>query len=236
MTVYPQLPLALALKDSATFDSFVAGANVQALTHLQRLVGDPWQPGTYLWGVAGVGKSHLLQAVCHAAGEKRRAAAYLPLQASERIPPQALDGMETLDVICIDDIQAIAAQPDWAVALLHLFERVRAGDCAIVITGNALPAELGLEFPQLSSRLAEGWTFHLQPLADADIEQALQLRAARRGLTLPEATSRYLIRRCKRDMHCLVAALDRLDRASLAAQRKLSATFARHVLDQTDPP
>jgi len=60
---------------------------------------------------------------------------------------------------------------------------------------------------------------------------ALRLRAAARGFELPVGTARYLLRRCPREAPSLFALLDRLDRASLAARRRLTVPFVRQLLD-----
>jgi hypothetical protein len=59
---------------------------------------------------------------------------------------------------------------------------------------------------------------------------ALRLRAAGRGLDLPEDTALYLLRRFPRDMHALGRLLDEMDVASLTAQRRLTVPFVRAIL------
>ncbi len=225
-----QLPLNLSLRDSATFDSYVAGPNAQAVDYLHRLAGHGWEPGVYLWGAPGSGKSHLLQAVCHAAGAVGAAAVYLPMELADRFPSEALNGLEHLSRICIDDIEAIAGRRDWEIALVHLIDRVHAAGGGLVVTGNAAPPALGLELPQLASRLAGGLTLQLQILAEADKLQALQWRAARRGLTLTMEAGRYLVRHYGQDMNRLFTALETVDQASLVAQRRLTIPVLRDVL------
>ena len=225
-----QLPLNLSLKDSATFESYVPGANEQAVTYLRRLTDSAWEPGVYLWGSAGTGKSHLLQAVCHAASAAGTAAIYLPMQLADQFPCEALNGMENVSQVCIDDIQAIAGRRDWETALVHLIDRIHAAGGRLVMAGNAAPAALGLDLPPLRSRLSGGLTLLLKPLDEADKLQALQWRAARRGLELTVEAGRYLVRHYGRDMGVLCAALDLIDQASLAARRRLTIPFMRTIL------
>ncbi|MGW8310551.1 MAG: HdaA/DnaA family protein, partial [Thiogranum sp.] len=56
-------------------------------------------------------------------------------------------------------------------------------------------------------------------------------RAEQRGFELPEDTGRYLLRRLPRDLPALMKLLERLDTASLAAQRKLTVPFVKSVLE-----
>jgi DnaA family protein len=62
--------------------------------------------------------------------------------------------------------------------------------------------------------------------------QALQQRAARRGLTLSTEAGRYLVRHYGRNTNILFTALETLDQASMAAQRKLTIPFMRATLSQ----
>ena len=70
-----QLPLGVRLRDDATFANFYPGANAAALGYVERLCSPDagWSDELiYLWGMPGVGRSHLLQAACnHIVGETR---------------------------------------------------------------------------------------------------------------------------------------------------------------------
>ena len=60
--------------------------------------------------------------------------------------------------------------------------------------------------------------------------EVLRQRARRRGWALEEPALEWLLRRVGRDLGGLTALLDRLDRASLAAQRRITVPFLRQVL------
>jgi DnaA family protein len=59
------------------------------------------------------------------------------------------------------------------------------------------------------------------------------LRAKHRGLTLPDEVINYLLVRENRDMNNLYQLLDRLDKASLAARRKLTIPFIKKILEKS---
>ena len=71
----------------------------------------------------------------------------------------------------------------------------------------------------------------LDPLDDESRAELLRDRAQRRGLVLEEATIDWMLSRTDRNLTSLVALLDRLDRESLAAQRKITVPFLRQVME-----
>ncbi len=225
-----QLPLGLQLKASARFSNFIAGPNAELVAQLQRTATGEGEPFFLCWGGRGFGKTHLLQAGCHLAADRARGVAYLSLRDSADLQPVLLEGWEHYPLVCLDDIDAIAGQPDWEEALFHLYNRIRAQGGCLAVSAAAAPAGLPLSLPDLVSRLGWGLIYQIQALNDEQRLQALQLRARQRGCEIPDETGRYLMRRIPRDMTDLFDVLDRLDQASLVAQRKLTVPFVKSVL------
>jgi DnaA-homolog protein len=225
-----QLPLGLTLKDSATFANFIAGPHSQAVLALQACAQGRGEAFIYLAGAAGTGKTHLLQAACHAAAQRGGTVAYLPLQRAAEFDTGMLEGLERMALVCLDDVQAVAGQADWEQALFVLFNRLRDNDGRLIVSATNKPSQLGLTLADLASRLGWGVTYVLQGLDDADKLQALRLRAQARGFELPDDVGRYLLLRLPRDMHALFAVLDQLDYASLVAQRRLTVPFIKSIL------
>ncbi len=224
--VEQQLTLRIGLRDSATFANFFAGDNAAALHLLQQAT----ETFVYLWGGRGSGCSHLLQAACHAETARGGSPAYLPLADMAQAGGELLEGLEQMSLVCLDDIQAVIGDAAWEEALFHLYNRVRDAGGHLLAAADASPAALGVALADLRSRLAWGPVFQLQPLDDAGKLAALQLRARARGMELNEEVGTYLLRRAPRDMHALFELLERLDQASLAAQRRLTIPFVRDLI------
>jgi DnaA family protein len=225
-----QIPLQISLRDDATFDNFHVGGNAAVVHSLQLMVETAADPFIYIWGRAGSGKTHLLQAVCHEAGRHGLGVGYLSLAGHASLPLDALNGLEQLALVCIDDVHSVAGSPPWETGLFDLYNRVRDARGRMVVAGEASPAGSGFDLVDLASRLAWGPVFHLQELDDAGKRQALFQRAAARGVDMPEEVANYLISRCPRDMDSLFRLLDRLDEASLSAQRRLTIPFVRELI------
>jgi DnaA-homolog protein len=82
------------------------------------------------------------------------------------------------------------------------------------------------------SRAASCVVYQLRELDDQGRIEALRLRAAQRGLQLPQETSEYLLKRMPRDLPSLLQILDTLDEASLVEQRRLTIPFIRDELEK----
>ncbi|WP_136064010.1 DnaA regulatory inactivator Hda [Modicisalibacter radicis] len=225
-----QLPLGVGLRDDATFGNFLPGDNAALVAKLRAQLDDDGEAFIYLWGAPGSGRSHLLQAACHEASARDRRALYLPLDDLGHFPPHMLEEIERLDLVVIDDLDTVVGRKRWEEGLFHGFNRLRDAGKRLVIAASAAPRQLDIQLPDLASRLSWGMTFHLQRLDDVQRFEALQLRARSRGMQLPDEVARYILHRGPRQLNELFATLERLDRASLSAQRKLTIPFVKQAL------
>jgi len=227
-----QLPLAIRLSERLDFSLFVAGENSECCRRLQSLAtGEATQ--VYLWGGSGAGKTHLLQATCQLADEAGRRSVYLPLRELGAHEPGLLEGLEEFDLIALDDLQSVAGDPDWEQALFALYNGARDAGRAVLIAADSSPRGVVLQLADLASRLGWGEVYRLQQLTDDDKARALMQRAEARGIELPMEVSNYLLRRTVRNMAGLMAWLDHLDTAQLAAQRRLSIPFVKVLLEES---
>lgn len=225
-----QLPLGISLAPGATFAAYFAGPNTFAVDLLRAMARGGSEAQAFLAGDPGLGKSHLLQATCRAAAEHGSRAAYLPLDGEIGARPEALDGLEGLDLACIDAVGTVAGRPDWERALFSLINRARGNGCRLVFAAGAVPGALGLDLPDLASRLAWGPVLRLEALSDEQKRRALTERARTLGLDLPPTVAAYLTHHFPRDLAGQLERLGRLDRASLAAGRRLTVPFVKQVL------
>lgn len=219
-----QLPLGVQLAESASFDSYFAGPNLEAV---RALTGEA--PLVLLYGPPGSGKSHLLQALLRDA-PPGLTCAYLPLRLlAAETPAEATEGLEDADLVCVDDAEIALGQPGWGETLLRLIDARRAHGLRTVLTAAAAPDRLeGLR--DLRTRLSAGAVYGLKPLDDAQRAEFLRARAKARGLELPPDAAAYLLARLPRDAGSLIRALEGLDAALLTAQRRLTLAFVQQWL------
>ncbi|GIX21752.1 MAG: DnaA regulatory inactivator Hda [Gammaproteobacteria bacterium] len=223
-----QLPLAIRFPEAADFAAFEPGANRLLVELLQAAAAGGGERQLYLWGEAGVGKTHLLQAACRAAAA-RGPAAWLPAAEALRVGPDCLHGWESAVLLAVDEVERLAGDAAWERALFDLINRARAAGTRLLFAGRRAPAAVAWGLPDLASRLAWGPVFRVQPLDDTGKLAVLQRRARRRGFELSAEVGRYLLSRLPRDLPTLCAGLDALDRASLAEQRRLTIPFVKKV-------
>lgn len=187
-----QLSLPLYLPDDETFASFYPGENPSLLAAIQSAVHQPHGSYIYFWSREGGGRSHLLHAACAELSQQGEAVGYVPLDKRAYFIPEVLEGMEQLALVCIDNIECIAGDEQWEMAMFNLYNRiVETGRTRLLITGDRPPRQLNLGLPDLASRLDWGQIYKLQPLSDDEKLQALQLRAKLRGFELPEDVGRF---------------------------------------------
>jgi DnaA family protein len=217
-----QLPLEIVAEAPRTFENFMAGANALAVDHLAALA--PGAAPVYLWGPAGAGKSHLLQAA--AARAQASGARVASFGAGDALPWPEPEGCA---LALLDDVDRYDAGQQRAA--FALFVEAATHGLAIVAAGAAPPVDLPLR-EDLRTRLGWGHVFALQPLDEAAVRAALRREADRRGVFLSDEVMDYLLTRFARDLKHLMAQLDRLDVYALTHQRAITVPLVRRMIDE----
>jgi len=228
----PQLPLQLTFNEQLGFEQYHPGRNREVIAQLRQLCLGEGEPFVYLWGEGGTGKSHLLQACCRLAHRQGSAALYLPLTQWCGHSPELLQGLENLELVCLDDVEAVAGMDAWEEGLFHCFNQLRENGTRLVVAAGCSPGGLPIRLRDLRTRLAWGLTLQLHPLDDRDKLAALQLRARQLGLELTPQVGKFLLSRFPRDLPSLWRLLDQLDQATLAAKRRLTIPFLKQYLEE----
>ena len=219
--MFKQLSFSKLIPEQKDLTDFHWGDNSLLQFHLKKVLNSSDDKFIYLWGAPGCGKSHLLQTLCHQY-DTLLSSIYLPLELANELTPFALENLESQHIVTIDDIHLIKQNSAWEEGLFHLFNRIRdAKKTLLVISGNQPPSQLGLQLPDLTSRLQWGLTWHLKALQDADKIDILTQAAAKKGFILPSTVVQYLLTHHNRNLNYLMHLLDYLDKASLEAQRKI---------------
>lgn len=220
-----QLTFELAEAPPATFATFVAGPNAEAVQALVRLARhDARETGLVLWGAGGAGKTHLLKAAVALALEQGRDARFFDDPSLFDDGPPGHDAFVAIDGI---DRAGEASQR----RLFTLYNALAANGGQLVAAAGVPPARMTLR-DDLRTRLGWGLVIELLPLSDADKPKALEVFALARGFRLAPDAIAYLLAHGRRDMASLVRTLTALDRHSLALQRPITVPLIREWLQR----
>lgn len=225
-----QLPLAVSLASQKSLQNFVSGDNAELLERLTQMLDSEHSEGVlYLWGESGSGKSHLLQALAH--DYRGGQAIYLSGQELLHMEPQVLEGLESMGLVCIDELEALLGQRDWEEALFDLYNRLFDAGVHLVVAAQQNYQALDFKLEDLRSRLSWGFTFQLHGLDDVAMVQLMQTRARDLGWQLDDAVAQFILKRCPRDADSVSRLVEFLDQASLQSKRKVSIPMVRQWLD-----
>jgi DnaA family protein len=225
-----QLILDLLPPSPPSLENFVAGQNAAALDALAHC-----SPGRaiYLWGAPGAGRTHLLRARGGAPGSlyagPGEQAGQLMAVATADTPPYRLVAIDNIELM--DD----AGQA----ALFALYNRWREVAStqeafALVLAGDRAPLAMPLR-EDLRTRLGWDLVYRLELLSDDERAQALETRAAERGLRLAPEVVSWILTHYSRDMRLLSALLDALDRYSIEKKRAITLPLLKDLLASGRP-
>ncbi|MCY4477232.1 MAG: DnaA/Hda family protein [Gammaproteobacteria bacterium] len=223
-----QLQLDVSREDPCVFENFYNGANADVVTALRSLISRDGVPPFWLWGAPATGKTHLLLAAVRAASDQGLTSAYLPAHAGFK--PDALDALRNIELLCIDDADRIAGAPQVEEAMGGLCRELERRGSRLVLAAASTPAGAGFERDDMRTRLASGQIWKLQPLTDEERLEAVQLRVRSRGIKLPAATARFLMRRVRRNPSDVFSLVDQLAALAASRSKQLTVPFVRLAL------
>lgn len=219
-----QLALGIGPAPDPRLDNYVVGPNAATL----RALAEGPRPGApiYLWGPAGVGKSHLLRA--QAFEVEARGASAVVFDAQSPLPWHA---DEHGALVVLDGCEAFDAERQHAAFALFVQPTV-----AVLAAGRLPPVDLPVR-EDLRTRLGGGLVCQLHPPAEADVRVALKREAERRGMALTDEVLGFLLVRFERDLGSLMRWLVALDAYSVQEQRAVTVPLVKRLLaEQGLPP
>ncbi len=229
-----QRTLQFELPGEKNFGNFFPASNSEILDHLQRFVTEKNELQIYLWGDAGLGKSHLLQACCHLAHQHDQTAFYLDLATAVSHPLDILEGLETIDLVCLDHLDSIAGLSAWEQTLFDFYNRQRDAEHRILIAAQSPPRYLTLDLPDLKTRMSWGLTLKLKALDEHEMIEALRFKAQSLGFDIPDRAGQFLHHHYQRNLAGLWQLLDKIDKTTLAEKRKLSIAMLKRIIEEKE--
>jgi len=205
-----------------TFDSFIVG-NCNRLAYAAAL-GVAESPAKsynplFIYGGAGLGKTHLLHAIWHVAQGRQARVIYVSAEEftnefvaaiRERKTSEFRRKFRGVDMLLIDDIQFISGKEQTEESFFHTFNELHNASHQIVITSDRLPKSMPLLEDRLRSRFEWGLITDIEP-PDFETRLAiLQVKATQEGANLPPAVLEFIAHRVKQNIRRLEGSLNRV--------------------------
>jgi len=225
-------------------DTFVVGNCNRLAQAAARSVAE--SPGTvynplFVHSNVGMGKTHLLQAVCHRFAEchPHEAIAYLSAQdfVSEVVSARQGTALEDLRakyrsvaLLALDDVQFLAGKETSQDTFFHIFNELHTQKRQVVLSGSRAPQDIEGLSDRLTSRMRWGLIVALEP-PDAETRLAiLRRKAADRRLTVANEVLDYLATSVDTSVRELEGALVRLKAYASLSRKPMTVALARELL------
>ena len=208
-----------------TFDTFVAGPQnvmpLKAATAIAEHLGQSIYNPLWLYGSAGVGKTHLLYAIANRICQLRPDAKIIYTNSDqftgELIQALRQSSQDTFrskyqdaDILLLDDIQFLAGKDSTQAEVLHAFENLYKLGKQIVLTSDRHPKDLTLLASQLRQRFAEGIVLQIEVPDLETRKQIIRMKAPQLQLSLDEEMVSFLAEKLQRDIRQLEGGLRRI--------------------------
>lgn len=189
-----QLNLDLEIKQDASMSDF-AGPGWSAIIDVVRQLHMGLLQQLYLYGEQDTGKTHLLQAICESFRENQQSVMYLSMRELLETDPMILSALENMDVIAIDDMEAIEGYANWQEAIFHLINLSNEVGNILIFASRVPVSELQFSLQDLLSRLAKSANFVLPSGHDiVDRSALLQAVLTRRNWYFDPRIIDYLLK------------------------------------------
>jgi chromosomal replication initiator protein len=236
------------------FDSFVVGnSNQLAYAASKSIAENPsgsFNP-LFIYGGAGLGKTHLIQAIGQQLRESRPnlKIAYMSADSfvTELITSIRYDRMQpfrdryrSVDALLLDDIQFIAGKERTQEEFFHTFNALYEHQKQIVFTSDRPPKEIPTLEERLRSRFEWGLTADIQP-PDLETKVAiLRKKAEDKGLAVPQDVALFVAERVRSNVRELEGHLNKIAVYASLAGRPITVEVAKEalkdVLSKEDKP
>lgn len=208
-----------------TFETFIVGSsNKFAHAAAQAVAANPggaYNP-LFIYGNSGLGKTHLLNAICYEIQNSNPEAKILYVRGedftNELITSIAEKKMtdfhnkyRNVDALLVDDVQFISGKIQTQEEFFHTFENLSQADKQIVLTSDRPPKEILTLEDRLRTRFEWGLLADIQP-PDLETRIAIIKRKAQLlHLNLPDDVTEYIAQKLKTNIRQLEGAVKRME-------------------------
>lgn len=234
-----------ALHPDYTFDNFVVGPS-NRLAHascmaVSQSLGETYNP-LFLYGSAGLGKTHLLHAVCHSV-RRRYDGAIIQLLSCEEFVNRFIRAIEqgnlsgfhsqlrTVDTLVIDDVQFLREREQSQEEFFHTFNALYNNGKQIILSADSPPNEMTSLEARLISRFNWGLVARIDPPSYETRIAIVQKKARLRGVEISDEVAEYIARQAQANIRELEGALTTIYALATTLQEPVTVELAQTVLE-----
>ena len=233
------------LNSRYTFENFVVGSgNRHAHAYSLAVANAPaktYNP-LFIYGGVGLGKTHLIQAICHQIKNSVPSGIKISYISSEKFTNELIDAIQhhstasfrqkyrNADVLVIDDIHFIAGKESTQEEFFHTFNTLYDAHKQIVFSSDRPPKEIANLQERLVSRFGWGLTTDIQP-PDLETRVAiLKKKIEREPVSVPDDVIFFIAQLIKTNIRELEGALIRTIAYSLLEEEPVTLQLTKEVL------
>lgn len=243
--IRPESTDTLQLNSRYTFENFVIGpSNRHAHAYSLAVAESPakaYNP-LFIYGGVGLGKTHLMQAICHHIKNKKSGGLKICYTPSERFTNELIDAIQhhstaafrqkyrTIDVLVIDDIHFIAGKESTQEEFFHTFNALYDSHKQIILSSDRPANEIANLQERLVSRFSWGLSTDIQP-PDLETRVAiLKKKIEREPVSVPDEVIFFIAQLIKTNIRELEGALIRTIAYSLLEEKPITLDLTKEVL------
>ncbi len=240
----PADPSDSELSSRYTFEAFVVGHSnhfAQAACQTVAMLPSKTYNPLFVYGGAGLGKTHLLHAICHEIA-CRYPSLRLRYLSSERFTNDLINAIRydrtpefrakyrSIDLLLIDDIQFLSGKERTQEEFFHTFNDLYEGRKQIVITSDCAPKEIPQLEERLRSRFEWGLMADIQPPDFETRVKILKKKAEGQCCALPDDVAHLIASRVKANIREIEGSLTRMLAFCSLNGRQMTMDLAHEVL------
>jgi DnaA family protein len=224
---FNQLPLNFKNDSHKTFKEFVIGKNKELIESLNSFIGSN-EILFYLWGDSGTGKSHILQSLVSQLNENNRLGVVVtPIDISNR---QNVNLIQMFDIICIDNVENIAENPELEEALFFWINEIKQANKKIILSSQISNQSNFWQLPDLKSRILSGRTSEVKALDRDQTLEVFKKLADQKAIVIDFKIEKYLQNNCPMNLKFLSKLLNQLDEVTLIQKKHVTIPLLKNIL------
>jgi chromosomal replication initiator protein len=245
----PRLKSPVALHPDYSFSNFVVGPS-NRLAHascvaVSKSPGQTYNP-LFLYGSSGLGKTHLLHAVCSQLLETQPDAS-IQFLSCEQFVNRFISAIEqgdllgfqnefrNVDAIIIDDIQFLREREQSQEEFFHTFNSLYNNGKQIILSSDSLPSDIPSLEERLVSRFSWGLVTRIDPPSHDTRVAIVKKKANLRGIKINDEVAEYIARKMQANIRQLEGALTNIYALASTTEKEIDISLARDALEEHSP-